>query len=173
MLDYLEIAEMSMSAMDKLNSAGIKCTVLTKGILPEKLNELTPENEYGITLVSLDKSYRNVYEPGAADYSDRIKALKYLHDRGLKTWVSIEPYPTPNIIEQNLTKILEEVSFVDKIIFGRTHYNKIISSFKDHKLFYNTQAQKVIQFCETKNIAYHIKKGTITKGSDELIRVAT
>jgi DNA repair photolyase len=55
---------------------------------------------------------------------DRIKALKILHEKGCKTWVSIEPYPTPNIIEQNLSAILNAIGFVDKIIFGRLNYNK-------------------------------------------------
>ena len=37
-------------AIRKLNEAGIKCTTLTKGLLPIELAELSPENEYGITL---------------------------------------------------------------------------------------------------------------------------
>ena len=173
MYGHREIEEMSISAIGKLNIAGIKCTVLSKGILPEKLIHLSSENEYGITLVSLDNSYRIIYEPGAADYSDRIEALKFLHESGMKTWVSIEPYPTPNIIKQDIIKILTKVDFVDKIIFGRTNYNKIISSFKDHKVFYSIQAQKVIQFCCENDIAYHIKKGTVIDGFEDVNRIAT
>lgn len=52
-----------------------------------------------------------------------------------KTWVSVEPYPTPNIIEQDIRDILDEISFTDKIIFGRTNYSKEISSYKDIKSF--------------------------------------
>jgi len=159
---YNEIEDLSIAAIKKLNDADIKCTVLTKGLLPKKLAELFSENEYGITLISLDNNYREKYEPGAADYQDRIDALKLLHTKGLKTWVSIEPYPTPNIFEQDLEKILESISFANKIVFGRTNYNKIVSSFIDHKAFYNIQAGKVIRFCEEKGIEYHIKKGTIT-----------
>jgi len=60
-------------------------------------------------------------EPGAALYRERLAALKALHDAGCKTWVSIEPYPTPNLIEQNPMELLEAVSFTDKIIFGCTN----------------------------------------------------
>jgi hypothetical protein len=41
-----------------------------------------------------------------------------LHDAGCKTWVSIEPYPTPNFIEQDLNDILCAISFCDKIILS-------------------------------------------------------
>ena len=125
MYGYEEISEMSLSAIEKLNDAGIKCTVLIKGILPSALAELSKENEYGITLVSLDEQYRKKIEPAQLHIKiELIAALKSLHDAGCKTWVSIEPYPTPNIIQQKLEDILAAISFVDKIIFGRTNYSK-------------------------------------------------
>ena len=76
-------------------------------------------------------------EPGSAPYKERIQALEYLHNLGYKTWVSIEPYPTPNFIEQDLGEILKELSFVDKIIFGRLNYNAKVSQYKDYKNFFN------------------------------------
>ena len=163
MYGYDEIKEMSLAAIEKLNKSGIKCTVLTKGILPKELANLSKRNGYGITLVSLDESYRKRIEPGSAPYKKRIEALKYLHDQGYKTWVSIEPYPTPNFIEQDLDQILEVLKFTDKIIFGRTNYNKAISAYKDHKKFYNEQAEKVIRFCKQNKKIFHIKNGTITE----------
>jgi DNA repair photolyase len=161
MYGYDEIKQMSIAAIRKLNAAGIKCTVLTKGILPEILAELSPENEYGITLISLDESYRSRIEPGAASYQDRLAALRRLSDLGCKTWVSVEPYPTPNLIQQDLGKILEAIDFTDKIIFGRTNYNKEVSSYPNHKGFFDEQARNVIEFCEMKGIQYHIKTGTM------------
>lgn len=161
MYGYDEIKQMSIAAIRKLNDAGIKCTVLTKGILPEILAELSPENEYGITLISLDESYRSRIEPGAASYQDRLAALRRLSDLGCKTWVSVEPYPTPNLIQQDLGKILEALDFTDKIIFGRTNYNKEVSSYPNHKEFFDEQARNVIEFCEMKGIQYHIKTGTM------------
>lgn len=165
MYGYEEISKMSIDSIRKLNEGGIKCTVLTKGILPEELSELSKDNEYGITLISLDEDYRQRMEPYAATYAERIAALRVLHNRGCKTWVSIEPYPTPNLIEQSLAEILNSVCFVDKIIFGRTNYSKDVSSHKGHKDFYNEAAQQVISFCNDRGIAYHIKDGTITKES--------
>ena len=162
MYGYDEVADMSIAIIKKLNAAGIKCTVLTKGILPLALADLSPENEYGITLVSLDEDFRKEMEPNTAPFEERIQALKALHDAGCKTWVSKEPYPTPNFIEQDLETILEAVSFCDNIIFGRLNYNKKVSEYKGYKEFFNNCAEAVIEYCETNNKKYHIKDGTIT-----------
>lgn len=163
MFGYDEISEMSIAIVKKLNNADIKCTVLTKGILPIVLSELSSENEYGITLVSIDENFRKEMEPNTAPYDRRINALKALHDAGCKTWVSIEPYPTPNFVKQDLREILNAVSFCDKIIFGRLNYNKKVSEYKDYKKFFNDCAQTVIDYCNENNKAYHIKVGTITE----------
>ena len=162
MYGYDEICKMSLAAIKKLNAADIRCTILTKGQLPIELSGLSPKNEYGITLISLDEDFRKRVEPGASVYADRVASLKALHDRGCRTWVSIEPYPTPNLIQQDLLTILDAVSFANRIIFGRTNYSKEISAYKNHKAFYNRQTDIVVQFCREHGISYHIKEGTIT-----------
>ncbi len=162
MYGYDEVSAMSIDIIRKLNAAGIKCTALTKGILPIELAQLSPENEYGITLVSLDEGFREEVEPNTAPYHERIEALRALHDAGCRTWVSIEPYPTPNIIEQDLNEILETIDFCDKIIFGRLNYNKKVSEYKDYKAFFNELAEQVIVYCKANSKQYHIKDGTIT-----------
>ena len=156
-----EIISLSLAAIKKLNDAQIKVSVLTKGILPAELSEFSKANEYGISLISLDEDYRKKIEPGAAPYLERIESLKILHDAGCRTWISMEPYPTPNLIEQNLTEILSTVEFVDKIIFGRTNYSKKVSAFATNKEFYNECAALVLNFCRNHSIACHIKHGTI------------
>lgn len=162
MYNHPEISELSLKCIEKLNSYGIKCTALTKGILPQELKLLSKDNEYGITIISLSEDFRKEMEPGSAPYIDRINALKYLHDNGCKTWVSIEPYPTPNFIEQDLSKILESLSFVDKIIFGRLNYNAKVTQYKEYKRFFNEMANLVVDFCKENKKEYHIKDGTIS-----------
>ena len=162
MYEYDEIAEMSINSIRVLNSEGIKCTVLTKGILPIQLADFSCENEYGITLVSLDEEYRKCMEPYTAPYLQRIEAMRALHNLGCKTWVSMEPYPTPNLVCQKLDDVLEAISFTDKIIFGRTNYCKEVTSYRYHKEFYNEQAKRVIDFCEKRGISYYIKEKTLT-----------
>lgn len=163
MYNYPEISQLSYECIKKLNENGIKCTALTKGLLPIQLKNLSKENEYGITLISLNENFRKVVEPGSASYKNRIKALLDLHNNGCKTWVSIEPYPTPNFIQQDILDILEKVKFVNKIIFGRLNYNAKVSEYNNYKKFFNDTAEVVINFCKEHNISYHIKDGTISK----------
>lgn len=162
MYGYPEIGETSMAILKLLNDHGIKCTALTKGILPLELKSLSPENAYGITLVSLDEQFRNTYEPGTAPYPQRIDALRKLSESGCKTWVSMEPFPTPNLVDQDVTALLEAVRFADKIIFGRLNYNKDVSAWKDQRSFYNKAAQRGMAFCQEHGIECHIKEGTLT-----------
>ena len=163
MYGFDEVKDLSLNIIEKLNNADIKCTVLTKGLLPIELANFSRQNEYGITLVSLDEDFRQKFEPQTARFVERIASLRALHDAGCYTWVSIEPYPTPNIINQDLTTLLESIDFVDKIIFGRMHYNKEVSVYKKYKEFFNEQASLVIDYCKRTGKTYHIKTGTMTE----------
>ncbi len=162
MEDYPEVGDLTIKIIQRLNKEDIKVVVLTKSILPEELLNTSRINEFGITLVSLDEEFRRRFEPFAPAYDKRIESLKRLHEKGFPTWVSIEPYPTPNIFSQNLLSILERISFVDSLVFGRLHYNKEVSQFKDYKSFYNECAAIVTDFCNRKHIRCHIKHGTVT-----------
>jgi DNA repair photolyase len=169
MYGYEAVSNLSLQLINMLNEADIKCTALTKGILPLELVQLSKRNEFGITLISLKENFRKEYEPFSAPYEERINSLFHLHKKGIKTWVSIEPYPTPNIVEQNLRDILESISFVDKIIFGRLNYNAMVSQYAGHKAFYNELSQQVINFCMRHNKEWHIKNGTITNDAQSKI----
>lgn len=163
MYEQKQVGELSLKIIDKLNINEIRCTTLTKGIYPNELairNGFSKNNEYGITLVSLNENFRKEFEPKSANFKDRIESLEHLHKKGFKTWVSMEPYPTPNLVKQDLKEILDAVSFVDKIIFGRLNYNVKSSEFKYTKEFYNSHAEFIIKFCKKNKIEYHIKQGT-------------
>jgi len=169
-----KIIDMSLRIIERLNKDNIKCTVLTKGVYPEALadkKKYGTVNEYGITLVSLNDDFKSSFEPFSSPYDERIASLKRLHDAGLKTWVSMEPYPTPNLVEQDLDKLLEKVSFVDKIVFGKLNYNVKTGQFKNNIEFYDECAQTVIDFCEERGIEYHIKYGTQKKDNKRTVSI--
>ena len=138
-----------------------------KGILPEKLAELPLDNEYGITVVSLDTAFICQYEPGAAPIQERIASLKNCMIAAAKRGLVLSLIQPPTLSNRIFRIFLESISFVDKIIFGRLHYNKMVSQYKNHKEFYNCCAAQVIQFCKDRQIAFHIKNGTITEKEDK------
>lgn len=155
MVGYEEVIDMSLKLIAIMNSYGVRSSVLTKGMLPSQLankNIFSEQNTYGISIVSLNEDFRKRWEPGAAPYADRIRALKLLHDHGLKTLAHIEPYPTPNIINQRFGELLEAVSFVDEIHFGGWNYNNLPKQFSAHRSFYKSQASLAEQFCAERNI---------------------
>lgn len=165
--DYPEVGEMTLKIINRINKDNVKCRILTKGTLPEYLQTTAKINEYGITLVSLDDSFKKKYEPLSTGYEERVNALKALHDKGYNTWVSIEPFPTPNMGITAIEDVLNKISFVDYIVFGRLHYNKEVGKYKGYQEFYNTCSVKVIDFCKKNGIKCHIKTGTyIVEGKD-------
>lgn len=164
MHDQPEITELSLKIIERLNRDNIRCVVLTKGDLPLALadkQKYGSNNEYGITLISLDEMFREQFEPGTSPYAKRIDGLKRLHDKGLKTWVSMEPYPTENMIKQDITTILNDIKFVDKIVFGRIHYdggaNKALKEKPD---YYRDLSEVVRAFCSKNKIGCYIKNKT-------------
>ena len=156
------VQDLSLQVIKKLNSKGIRVTVLTKGIYPRILkdSDFSRENEYGITVVSLDPSFHAEYEPFSPTPMRRINALKKLSEAGLKTWVSLEPYPTSNIVKQDITVLLNRVDFVKKVIFGKWNYNPLVNGVSNSEQFYRDCSNKVVRFTQEKGISLHIKNGT-------------
>lgn len=156
MIGYPEVAEMSLKLIAMVNAADVPVSVLTKGVLPEALADrerFPADNLHGISLVSLSEEFRVRWEPGTASYAERIRALRVLHDRGRRTRVHIEPYPTPNIFDQDLGKLLGAVDFVDELFFSGWNYNPSARAFPGREAFYQGQAAQVRNFCGERGIA--------------------
>lgn len=165
MYGYDDVKKLSLDVIRKLNDNGIKVTVLTKGILPPELADMSKDNEYGITLVSLDEAFRSEYEPNTAPFIERIASLQALHDKGCKTWVSIEPYPTMDILDRLTSKqvildVLKSIEFVDKIIFGKLNYSKDATKDKNQAAMYIVLSEKVLAFCRERCKQVFIKGNT-------------
>lgn len=150
-----EVEALSLQVIERLNRSVIPCNVLTKGLYPAALADdgrFSRDNTYGISLVSLDERFRMRWEPGAAPYAARIAALETLHDAGCRTLVHIEPYPTPNLIVQDIRALLDRVAFVDHVFFGGWNYNAIAYEYPGRDAFYQEQARIVTDFCARRGI---------------------
>lgn len=162
---YSEIADMTLEIMKSLNNQGIPVTLLTKGIYPKlDLSGLHPDNQYGITAVSLGEEFRATWEPNTPSVSNRIEALRVLSEAGARTWVSIEPYPTPNIdpTAPDVIDLLSKLEFIDKFIFGRLNYTSAVTQYlnKVDASFYARIAADVRAWCAERDKPLHIKHRT-------------
>jgi DNA repair photolyase len=157
MIGYPEITAMSLRLIALINSHGIRCSILTKGRLPADLSDrhrFPADNLLGISLISQNEEFRKLWEPEAAPYHERIRALKSLHDNGCQTLVHIEPYPTPNILKQNLEDLLKTIGFVDHIYFSGWNYNSEARRYTDYVEFYKNESSLIQQFCTKHCIQY-------------------
>lgn len=159
-----EVQALSLEILERLNNAGIQAVLVSKGAYPSVLTDTArfgDRNEYGSTIVSLSEDFRKKYEPNAAPIESRISSLQQLHEAGLSTWVSMEPYPTPNIVDQDIKGILNRIGFVERIVFGKWNYNATASQFLHSREFYNSMAAEVMKFCNERSIDLHVKEGTL------------
>ena len=154
MMGRPEVMSLSLTIIGRLNAHGVRASVLTKGVLPAELADARYDrgNTVGISLVSLDEGFRRRFEPFAAPYRERIAALERLHAAGCRTLVHIEPYPTPNIMRQEIGPLLEAVAFVDELYFGGWNYSPLAGASAERDLFYRSQGRVVRAFCQQHRI---------------------
>ncbi len=154
MVGHPEVTSLSLALIERLNAHGVGASVLTKGLLPAELADAAFDrrNVLGISLVSLDEVFRRRFEPGAAPYRDRIAALERLHSAGCRTLAHIEPYPTPNIVRQEIGPLLEAVAFVDELYFGGWNYSSLPGAVAECESFYRSQGRIVRAFCRRHHI---------------------
>jgi len=70
----------------------------------------------------------------------------------------MEPYPPPDIWSQDLHELLDAISFVDFVIFGKWNYDRRAST-KEARRFYRDKATEFRDYCESHRIRYWIKGG--------------
>jgi len=114
----------------------------------------------GMTIVSVDEDFRKKFEPNAAAISERIKLLQEVSNYGGYIWISMEPYPPPAVWQQDLRKVLEAISFVDFLIFGKLNYDRRAQT-EEARQFYSTAVEQFVDFCRSHKIRHHVKAGTM------------
>jgi len=149
-----EVVTLTLQLIRLINSYDIPVHTLTKGAIPEEALQLSHENQFGITLVSVDEDFRKRYEPGTAPYPARIAGLRRAHDLGFHCFVNMEPYPTPNIWQQDVLRVLEAVDFVDEVRLGQLNYNNIVKQYPDWRVFYRRTGAIARDWCASHGIQY-------------------
>lgn len=164
-IDESEYEDISLGIIEALKEEDIGVITLTKGAIGDYVDIDNYPDWYGITLVSLSENFREKYEIDSLSFEKRIKALKKAHNMGIKTWVSIEPYPTPKLFKQQFRPVLEAVDFVDKMIFGKWNYDYRASG-RFNNAFYIKKKEEFIEFCEERGIQYKVKEDVMKLRGD-------
>ena len=96
--------------------------VLTKGgtMAISDFDLYGPDDRFGASLTFDNEIDSKTWEPGAALPADRIEALRLAHEKGIKTFVSLEP-----VIEPDQTLHLIELTheFIDFYWVGKINHN--------------------------------------------------
>ena len=97
--------------------------VLTKGGMKaaKDFDLYGHDDRFGVTLTFINPEDSISWEPGAASPADRIESLRMAHERGIKTWVSLEPVIDP---AQTLELIEATTEYVDFYGVGKWNHDK-------------------------------------------------
>lgn len=110
------------ATLEILADHGLGFCTLTKGgsRSTRDMDLFRPDRDaYACTMTSLEDRFSLKWERNAALPSERIAALKAFHERGIFTWVSLEPTLD---IEASLAIVEATHEFVDLYKVGRVNY---------------------------------------------------
>jgi len=124
---YCDAADNNMAITDILNlflQFQVPCAILTKGgtaclhHLP-LFQKFGNAIQVGATLTFDNDEDSLEWEPGAAPVSDRLAALKALHEAGIQTFASFEPVIKP---EQSLNLMRQTLDYIDVYKVGKVNH---------------------------------------------------
>jgi DNA repair photolyase len=106
---------------------------------------------FASTLTTLDDAFSRKWEGNAPLPGDRIAALQAFHERGIFTWVSLEPTLD---VEASLAIVAATHAFVDHYKVGRANYLKEITrttNWRDYTL-------RMVELFNRLGVSHYIKK---------------
>ena len=118
---YSPGADLTHAALATLCGYGVHFTVLTKGEhADDDFNVYSGGDSFGVTLTLTNPADVRLWEPRAASPIRRLYLLKTAHERGIRTWVSLEPVIDP---AQTLRLIDMSHTFTDHYKVGKLNYH--------------------------------------------------
>jgi hypothetical protein len=66
----------------------------------------------------------------------------------------MEPYPTPNVWQQDVLRVLGTIPFVDEIRLGRLNYNDVVTQYPGWRAFYRQTGVIAREWCASHGIRY-------------------
>lgn len=128
--------------------------VLTKsGLLPERDFDLYRPgiDAFAVTLTTMDTTIAAEIEPGAGLPRERAGLLKMAHDRGIETWVSLDPVIDPM---ESYRVMLDTVEYTDLYKIGTLNHSGCDITTEQWAAF----GRRAVNYCVAHGRNYYIKK---------------
>jgi DNA repair photolyase len=131
--------------------------------------------EVGFSMATLDENIRQHFEPHAPPVSERIMALRRLHEEGIRTWVFLAPV-LPYLTKQSLMELLNEIKeSIDSLLVDTLNIKcgnwqtisgvlrkaypdqipnwiSVFSSNESKRMYYQSLFETIAQLCDN----YHL-----------------
>jgi len=147
--------QITRQAIKKLMENELRFTILTKGgtraVRDFDLLENYAKCSFGTTIVFLDQNMASEWEPNAPVIADRIEAIRIAHEKGIQTWVSLEPVID---VDQAFQVIAFLHRWVDFWRIGKINYYPQLEAQIDWIDF----REKVRELMEAVGGNYYLKK---------------
>lgn len=144
---------LTTDVLKALASHGLAFCTLTKGgrRALRDIDLFRPDRDaFASTLTSTDDAFSQKWERGAALPRDRMDTLKAFHDRGIFTWVSLEPTLD---CESSLDIIQRTHEFVDLYKIGRANYLPMTGSTD-----WESYTHRIVELVQKLGVRHYIKK---------------
>jgi DNA repair photolyase len=144
--------QLTRKAIQLLHSHKLNVMILTKGgqRAENDFDLLSDQDWFGTTLTCIDVTLSLKWEPGAALPEDRIITLEKAHEKGIKTWVSLEPVLYPDTVMEIVKKTY---LYVDQFKIGTLNYHPHAQTINWHKF-----AIDVKNLLDTLRCQYYLKQ---------------
>lgn len=145
---------LTRDTLEIIQAHGLGICTLTKGGVRALRDEdlFRPDRDaFATTLTTLDDSFSLKWERGAALPNDRLIALARFHDKGIFTWVSLEPTLD---VQSSLQIVRATNGFVDLYKIGQANYLKEITRTTDWRGY----TLRMIELCQKLGVKHYIKK---------------
>jgi len=140
-------------ALKVLRSHDVPFQVLTKGGMraAPDFDLYGPRDAFATTMTFVEEGPSRQEEPGAATPWERTKAIIQAHDRGIETWVSLEPVLDPKV---SLRIIENTWEWVDLYKIGKLNHDPE----REAKIDWRSFGARAIELCERYGKRYYIKE---------------
>ena len=155
-----EELKITRRAIEIIHKYNLPVAILTKGgfLATRDFDLLDGGDLFGVSLTFMDTRRSRTWEPGAALPIDRMKSLEDAHERGIPTWVSLEPVIDP---AESLTLIEATAKFVDVFKVGTLNYSERLPwELRDQVrgIDWKRFAQDAVKLLDDLGANYYIKK---------------